>query len=354
MSKPASAAHPVAERRLALGWSQETLATAAGVPRSSLSAIEAGRLTPSVSAALAVARALGCSVEELFGSGHAAPAAHSPEWAWAPFGDNSRFWEAEVGGRRLLYPVEGLPGAVSAHDGVFRGGVARDSRRHDPSRTLVVACCDPAVALLASEYQAASGFRLLAFARGGGAALECLRRGAVHVAGLHRSTNRHAGRNEATVREVLGPGHHLLRYAEWQEGLALAAGDASRNARQRAARVRRWAMREPGSAARECLDELLETPRPARHTVTSHAAVAEAVRSGWAEAGVCVRLSAEDAGLPFLPLRTEFLDLCFPATLTQDPRIQALLRLVRSRSYRALMDDLPGYNARQTGELRSV
>ena len=60
--------------------------------------------------------------------------------------------------------------------------------------------------------------------------------------------------------------------------------------------------------------------------VNGHAAVAEAVRAGWAEAGVCVRFSAAEAGLNFLPVRSEALDLCFPATLQHDPRIQALAR----------------------------
>ncbi len=48
------------ERR---GWTQAMLAQQSGVPRSTISAIENGALTPSVSTALALARALGVSVE---------------------------------------------------------------------------------------------------------------------------------------------------------------------------------------------------------------------------------------------------------------------------------------------------
>ncbi|MEQ1843561.1 MAG: helix-turn-helix transcriptional regulator, partial [Verrucomicrobiales bacterium] len=55
--------HPVALHRISRGWSQAELSDRAGIPRSTLSAIESRRLTPSVSAALAVANALGCSVE---------------------------------------------------------------------------------------------------------------------------------------------------------------------------------------------------------------------------------------------------------------------------------------------------
>ena len=116
----------------------------------------------------------------------------------------------------------------------------------------------------------------------------------------------------------------------------------------------RWAARESGSAARECLDELLGRRRFAGREVNGHPAVAEAVRAGWAEAGVCVRLSAEEAGLNFLPLRTETLDLCFPAAWQHDPRIQALVRLLRGRGCRRLISELPGYEARETGELQTI
>ena len=47
--------------------------------------------------------------------------------------------------------------------------------------------------------------------------------------------------------------------------------------------------------------------------------MAEAVRCGWADVGVCHRLAAEEAGLPFLPVRQEGFDLCYPAATEGDP-----------------------------------
>lgn len=259
-----------------------------------------------------------------------------------------------MGGRRLLFPVETLSGSTWAHDGVFRSGVMHERGQWEPAQTLVLAGCDPAAGLLAAEYAAASGFRLLAFTRGGGSALELLKQGVVHIAALHRSTVERPARNAETARERLGGGYRLLRSADWQEGIVLPAGDHTRSVAACARQVRHWAMREPGSAARECLDELLEKPRSTKRALTSHSAVAEMVRSGWAEAGICVQLSAEDAGLRFLPVRTESLDLCFSAAMERDPRVQALIRLLRSRAHRKLIDELPGYNASHTGEMELV
>lgn len=353
MSKGNSEFHPLAERRTARGWSQQELAALAGIPRSSVSAIEAGRLTPSVTAALAVAGALECSVEELFGAGGKSGASGS-QWAWQPRTDACRYWEAEVGGRRVMYPVEALAGSAWAHDGICRQGVMRERGDWDAGNTLVLAGCDPAAGLLAAEYAGASGFRLLAFSRGGGPALELLRQGVVHVAALHRSTAERPELNAETARERLGDGYRLLRSAEWEEGIVLPAEDHTRSVGACTRRIRRWAMREPGSSARECLDELLASRRSSKHVAISHAGVAEAVRGGWAEAGICVRICAEDAGLRFLPVRTESLDLCFAASMERDPRLQALIRLLRSRAYRHLVDELPGYDASRTGELVSA
>lgn len=353
MPSPKADAHPVAARRKGRGWSQDDLAGRSGIPRSSVSAIEAGRLTPSVAAALAVARALECSVEELFGSGEAKRGEDSA-WAWEPRFATNRYWEAEVAGKKWLYPVESLPGSAWAHDGICRDKVLHERGDRDATQTLVLAGCDPAAGLLAAEYAAASGFRLLAFTRGGGSALELLKQGVVHVAALHRSTVEKPDRNAETAREKLGGGHRLLRSADWQEGIVLPTDDHTRSVSACAKHVRQWAMREQGSAARECLDDLLEKPRDSKRVMLSHQAVVEAVRSGWAEAGVCVRLCAEDAGLRFLPVRDESLDLCFPAAMERDPRVQALIRLLRSRTHRRLIDELPGYNARHTGEMISV
>lgn len=357
MSRAKNPEHPVAALRKARGWSQEEFAKMAGMPRSSLSAIEAWRLTPSVSAALAVAKALGCSVEELF---QATASVRQPaqdeeaQWAWQACTGAGRYWQAEVGGSKWLFPVETLPGVSWAHDGICRGEVMQESGKADASKTLVLAGCDPAAGLLAAEYAAASGFRMLTFSRGGGAALELLQQGVVHVAALHRSTVERPLRNAQTVLEKLGSGYRLLRCAEWQEGIALQAADTTASVSACAQQVRQWAMREPGSAARECLDELLGKAAAPEHVVLSHQAVVEAVRSGWAEAGVCVQLCAEDAGLRFLPVRRESLDLCFAMEMEGDPRIQALIQLMRSREHRRLIGELPGYDSKNTGEMIAV
>ena len=345
-------ANPVQARRLAREWSQAELAERVGISRAAISAIEGERLSPSVATALALAAVFECSVEELFGRGGISEA-HKPEWAWMPRGEPGRYWEAEIGRRRLLYPVEAMTLNPTPHDGVWQNGVLCD-RRSGAETTLVMASCDPAAGLLAAEYARASGFRLLVFPRGGRAALELLWKKLVHVAGLHYSTDEAPERNAETVRAQLGGECRLLRLAKWECGVVLARNDTSSSVESVARRPLHWAARERGSAARECLDELLGQRRFSGREVNGHAAVAEAVQAGWADAGVCVRFSAAEAGLNFLPVRTETMDLCFPAALQHDPRLQALVRLLRGRACRRLISELPGYNALEMGEILAL
>lgn len=290
-------------------------------------------------------------MEELFGRGPIPPPSREPEWPWPPAFDPCRFWTAEVGGRLWRYPVELSSSQFTPHDGFSSGGVARESEADDAERTLVLACCDPAAGLLAAEYARECGFRLLVLSRGGGAALDLLKRGLVHVAGVHRSTPQDPARNAETVRAELGGGYCLLRAARWEEGIVLPPQDRTRSTAVSLRQPHRWALREPGSAARECLDELRGSRRLPGRVVDGHVAVAQAVRHGWASAGVCVKHVATEAGLNFLPVRVEMLDFCFADSLRGDPRGQAFIRLLRSRAYRRLVSELPGCDARETGDL---
>lgn len=346
-------ANTVRTRREAREWSQAELARRAGISRAAVSAIEGNQLSPSVATALALATVFECSVEELFGRAQSTKPFGS-DWAWVPRVESSRYWEAEVAQRRLLYPVEAVSLNPLAHDGIWQNGVLRESGSEMPETTLVMATCDPAAGLLAAEYARVSGFRLLVLPRGGRAALELLRQRLVHVAGLHYSTDDAPERNTETVRAQFSGNCRLLRLAKWESGIVLPVNNRSHSVGSLARRGLLWAARETGSAARECLDELLGKRQFAGREVDGHAAVAGAVRAGWAEAGVCVRFSADEARLNFLPVRTETLDLCFSSAFQHDPRIQALVRLLRERSCRRLISELPGYDARETGEMLSL
>lgn len=347
----------VQRQRVARGWSQGELARRTNLSRAAVSAIEIGRVVPSTGAALVLAAAFGCRVEELFRLTTPAESGE-PAWAWPAPTASSRFWRATVGARTLLYPVERTAVGALPADGVVRGGSYELHEHVDPALVIVIAGCDPAVGLLRAEVLRTSGFHVLPLVRSSRRALDLVRQGVVHAAGVHLQDASAPAGNERAVRELLGPGYTLLRVARWQEGLALAPGLGIRTIRAATAAGLRWVSREKGSGARHCLDAMFRGRRRApgdfEHVAADHTGVVETIRSGWAQAGVCVRLPAAEAGLDFLVARDEEYDFCFRSDLERDPRIQALRRVVRSRTFRRSLAELPGYDASTTGEQTRV
>ena len=89
-----------------------------------------------------------------------------------------------------------------------------------------------------------------------------------------------------------------------------------------------------------------------RRIAESHRSVAKAIRSGWAEIGVCIKLVTE--GLNFVPVQEEAYEICYHSKLADDRRFLAFLSAIRSRAYRKLLAGLAGYDSTDTGSLSSV
>ena len=343
----ASLTNEVRDFRERRDWTQEELAQRTGLSRPEISAIETGRLVPSAAAALALAHAFGCSVESIFNLPQSVTGDNQPQWALEPPQSPARFWMAQVHDQLRLFPAESSELGYVPHDGVWDG---KELQLHqEPSavaaRTLVLATCDPAVGLLAAELARTENIRLIVLRRSSREALQMLEAGLVHGAGVHLvgDAANNAGPAQASV----------VRIAEWESGVVLRSPPPSGGLARALREVRRWVWREPGSGARQCQDLVLQGSKvEPRHTVDSHSAVVEAVRSSWADAGVALRLSGTQAGLAFFSVRTEPYDIHLAADFSDDFRFTAFLRVVRSKRFRALLSELPGYSTAHTGEVR--
>jgi DNA-binding XRE family transcriptional regulator len=108
--------------RQARGLSQQQLAGVAGVTRQAVSAVESGHSDPSLRVALGLARALGMTVEELFGPGDPGdPVLARPVAAVG--GSGSRVTLATVGDTFVALP---LHADMAARVGfAAAGGLAR-------------------------------------------------------------------------------------------------------------------------------------------------------------------------------------------------------------------------------------
>jgi len=123
----------------------------------------------------------------------------------------------------------------------------------------------------------------------------------------------------------------------------------------------RFINRQPGSGTRFLLDLLLRQANTAPEAVVgyeqgeyTHAAVAAYVASGMADAGFGVETPARQFKLDFIPLQTErYFLLCDARSLDTTP-VREVLHIVSSPEFKAAVDSMSGYEARDAGQVLTL
>ena len=241
--------------RQARGLSQQQLAGMAAVTRQAVSAVESGHSDPSLRVALALAHALGMTVEELFGPGDPAdPVLAQPV---APVGgEGSRVALATVGDTFVALPLS-ADTLARAGFGPAGGLVVGQESHGDliavrpiapPRPTLVVAGCDPALPLLETPLALLDpplGFTW--WPCGNGEALRLAAAGLVHAAGVHQPGD------EAEIPD----GAEVVGFTCWREGLVFRPATPITGLDDAVRQGLRLVNREPGAQARKLLDREL-------------------------------------------------------------------------------------------------
>ncbi|MCA9494750.1 MAG: helix-turn-helix domain-containing protein, partial [Myxococcales bacterium] len=189
--------HLEARRKLA-GLTLTELAARVGLSRQALSAIAAGRATPSTAVALRLARELRCSVEELFVLPTTLAGLRVPDQAGA------RVVVGKVGDRWVTHALPACDptpaDALVDADGSVRPLVDPGSL----GSVALVAGCAPVLGLLAGR-TGRSDARATWLEAPSGAALRWLAEGRVHVAGMHLApADRPEAHDEALRRALPG------------------------------------------------------------------------------------------------------------------------------------------------------
>lgn len=362
------------EKRQAAGLTQQQLAAMTGITRQAVAAVETGQYSPATSVALQLAQALHCRVEDLFSIKNRDVTIEGKLLGALPKGGGIlRAQLTQVGGRCLVRPLDGageLKSLTASADGLIVGTTVEGDRVRvkllkDPekiNRQVAIGGCDPAMFLAAEHLRKYQTDPLLPCVMGNSAALAALKRGEVHVAGVHLTNDRSEDWNRADLKS-----HRdeldciVVTFAHWEEGIIVRQGNPKhlRGVADLSRPKLRLINRERGSGARRLLDRELHSAgvpsarvRGYGDEALSHLEVAGRVKSGLADAGVGVRAAATICGLGFIPLQRERYDLVIPRAHYQSlPAVRNLLDLIVGRAFRSELEALGGYDTRETGRI---
>ena len=361
-------------KRQALALSQKQLADLAGITRQAVSALEANHYSPATSVALQLARALRCRVEDLFSLKSGGEIVEGELLGAIPQGTGP--WRAQVtqiGHRLLVRPLHGLGELASLSataDGLVVESNPDTSRvkvkllkdREAVRRKIIVGGCDPAMFLAGEHVKKHDQENLVPCLMGSSIALAALKRGEVHVAGIHLADESAGKWQLPNLKHSLGDMDYIIvTFAHWEEGFIVRQGNPKkiRTVTDIAKSTVRIVNREKGSGARRLLDKQLDASRiePNRvkgysDEVLSHLEVASRIKAGLADAGIGVRAAAAICGLDFVPLQRERYDLVIPKSYYETlSGLQVLLDTMVSKPFRDELEALGGYDTREIGKI---
>ncbi|MEY5099915.1 MAG: hypothetical protein RJA36_2634 [Pseudomonadota bacterium] len=155
----------------------------------------------------------------------------------------------------------------------------------------------------------------------------------------------------------------LIHVATRRQGLMVARGNPLKiyDIKDLARPDVRFVNRQPSSGTRFLLEALLdqaglrtEAIAIDHHSEFTHAAVAAYIASGMADAGLGVETPSRRFQLDFIPLANERYFLLTNESCLQTPVLQAVLSTMRSQEFRSAIDALPGYSAKNCGEIQTI
>lgn len=356
--------------RIARAISQTELARRTDISRQALGAIEGGSYVPGVGVALRLAAELGTTVEHLFGQPDDDQLVAEYGVGATP-GVDARVSLARVRGRLVAVPVPATCVTLTPAAGLVartltkrRVEVAPFRSRAEIELTLIIAGCDPGVAIL-RDYLSRRQPPIEVAALPGSSrdALTAVTHGVAHAAGVHLRDPKSGDYNLVAARAAFGAARfRIVNFARWEVGLATRPDAAPVKALEDLTRHDvKIINREVGSGARAVLDEMLAADglRPAQiqgydQVAAGHLEVAAAIASGAADAGVTIRLAAGLYGLHFQPWRDERYDLVIPEEDFASTPVQSLLEALNSRSLANEISQLCSYDTSQMGAVLST
>ena len=192
--------------------------------------------------------------------------------------------------------------------------------------------------------------------------LMALKKAEAHIAGTHLLDEESGEYNVSFIKKFFPEGAiKLVNLVYRQQGLLVKRGNPKniQGFRDLAREDILYVNRQTGSGTRLLLDKHLKEMginfkdiKGYEREEYTHMAVASAVLTGIADAGLAVYSSAKALGLDFIPVANERYDLAIPSDYIETEPIQKILEIIRfDEEFRQTVYSLGGYDIRDMGRL---
>lgn len=194
--------------------------------------------------------------------------------------------------------------------------------------------------------------------------LMAVRRGQTHLAGSHLLETETGRYNFSYIEKYLsGTPLRLLQLARRQQGFLLQPGNPKKilGIEDLTRPDVSFVNRQGGAGTRILFDYELDRRGISSDTIRgydqeefTHMAVAVNVLSGRADAGMAIYASARALGLDFLPVGEERYDLVVPESSWNDAKIQLVLKIIVSDSFKKMVAEMGGYDVAESGKIMGI
>ncbi len=192
--------------------------------------------------------------------------------------------------------------------------------------------------------------------------LMALKRGEAHVAPIHLLDEDSGEYNAEMIRRIMGEEPcALVKGVGRVQGFMVKPGNPLNIRSLKDLEGKSYINRQRGAGTRVLLDYLLKREGVSAERINgyereaaTHMAVAAAVASGGADAGLGIQAAARALGLDFIPLGKEDYDFAVPARFLDVPHVKAFIETLSCRQFHCRLDELGGYSYEQAGKVLRI